>query len=243
MPDDSLVLIHGAMHGAWCWRKVRGPLRDRGFDVHAITLTGLGDRAHLLRPETGLDTHIEDVAALIEMEELSGVTIVGHSYGCMVGAGVVARLPGRVRRMIYFDGPVPVDGESSITVHPLGQGFVARRTVTDGIAVLPPTDGSTLGLADDDLAWVRRRLTPQPYGAVSTPLRLRPGWDDGVEQVYIRCLRGPDDPPRPYLSRVDPAAGWRYHEIRAGHDAMISAPDELTELITAVCAGEAVSAR
>jgi pimeloyl-ACP methyl ester carboxylesterase len=238
VPDDSLVLIHGAMHGAWCWRKVRSPLRDRGFDVHAITLTGLGDRAHLLRPETSLNTHIEDVAALIEMEELTGVTIVGHSYGCMVGAGVVARLPGRVRRMIYFDGPVPVDGESSITVHPLGQSFVNRRTVTNGVAVLPPTDGSTLGLADDDLAWVRRHLTPQPYGAVSTPLRLPPGWNDGVEQVYIRCLRGPGDAPAPYLSRVDPAAGWRYYEIRAGHDAMISAPDQLTALITAVCAGE-----
>jgi hypothetical protein len=143
--------------------------------------------------------------------------------------------------MIYFDGPVPVDGESSITVHPLGQEFVKRRAVIDGNAVLLPTDGSTLGLTDEDLAWVRRRLTPQPYGAVSTPLRLAPGWNGGLEQVYIRCLRGPDDPPRPYLSRVDPATGWQYYEIRAGHDAMISAPEELTELITAVCAGKTVS--
>ncbi len=240
MPDDSLVLIHGAMHGAWCWRKMRGPLRERGFDVHAISLTGLGDRAHLLRPDTDLNTHIADVVALIEMEELTRVTIVGHSYGCMVGAGVIARLPGRVRRMIYFDGPVPVDGDTSMTVHPLGQRLGERRTVAGGVAILPPTDGSGLGLADDDLTWVRRHLTPQPYGGVSTPLRLPPGWDDGVAQVYIRCLRDSDTLPRPYLSRVDPGRGWQYHEIRSGHDAMICAPRELTDLITAVCAGEAV---
>ena len=235
MPDDALVLIHGAQHGAWCWRKVTKPLRERGFDVHALTLTGLGDRAHLLSADVDLNTHITDVVAYIEAEELTDVTIVGHSYGGMVGAGVIARLPGTVRRMVYFDSPVPVDGDTSITVHQHGHLFTQRRIVVDGIAIMPQSDGSSLGLSGDDLAWVRRHLTPQPYGAVSTPLVLPPGWDAGVEPVYIRCVQGPDDPERPYLSRVDPAAGWTYYEIRSGHDAMISAPDELVDLLTKIC--------
>lgn len=239
MPDHSLVLVHGAQHGAWCWRKVTGPLRGRGFDVHAVTLTGLGDRAHLLTAEVDLNTHITDVVAYLEAEELTDVTLVGHSYGGMVAAGVTAALPGRVRRIVYFDSPVPVDGETSIAVHPLGEQFRARRTVVNGVAVLPRSDGSTLGLSDDDLAWVRRHLTPQPYRAVSTPLRLPPCWNDGVEQVYIRCVR-PDDPERAYLSRVDPAQGWKYREIHSGHDAMISAPAELVDVLSEVCAGTTV---
>jgi pimeloyl-ACP methyl ester carboxylesterase len=212
------------------------PLREKGFDVHAITLTGLGDRAHLLTADVDLDTHITDVVALIEAEELTDVTIVGHSYGGMVGAGVIAALGSRISRMVYFDSPVPVDGDSSIIVHQHGHRFVERRVVLDGIPQLPKSDGSSLGLAGEDLAWVRRHLTPQPYGAVSTPLRLPEGWNEGVEQVYIRCVQGPDDPERPYLSRVDTSAGWTYHEIHSGHDAMISAPDELTELLTSICA-------
>ncbi|KAA6222930.1 alpha/beta hydrolase [Streptomyces albofaciens JCM 4342] len=237
--DETLVLIHGAQHGGWCWRKVLGPLRGLGHDVHAITLTGLGERAHLLTPDVDLNTHIADVLAMIEAEELSGVTLVGHSYGGMVAAGVTARLRHpAVRRLVYLDSPVPVDGDSVSAVHPQVHRLARAHTVVDGVAVLPVGEATAMGVRGGDAAWVQRRLTPHPYGTVRTPLRLPDGWNDGVEQVYIRCVSGADGRARSHLdtSRVDEAAGWRYFELESGHDAMIDAPDGLVALLKEVCA-------
>ncbi|MFD7815765.1 alpha/beta fold hydrolase [Streptomyces sp. NPDC059785] len=240
-PDNSLILIHGAQHGGWCWRKTLGPLRALGYDVHAITLTGLGERAHLLSPDVDLNTHITDVLAMIETEELNGVTLVGHSYGGMVAAGVTARLRHpTVRRLIHLDSPVPADGDSIATVTPFGDRLAQLREEFDGVGVLRPGDAAAMGVHGDDLAWVRRRLTAHPYAAVTTPLHLPDGWDDGVEQVYIRCVTGPEDQTRLGLdlSRVDESAGWRYFELHSGHDAMIDAPDGLVTLLDKVCAAE-----
>jgi len=237
MTGNSLILVPGAQHGGWCWRKMLEPLRTRGYDVHAITLTGLGERAHLLTPEVDLTTHITDVVALIEAEELTGVTLVGHSYGGMVVAGAAARLRHpAVRRLVYLDSPVPVDGDSIISAHPAGHLVPDGRTVIDGVAVLPVHDASALGVHGDDLVWVQRRLTPHPYASVTTPLHLPDGWNDRIEQVYVRCVTGPDDEPVPYLSRVDESAGWRLFELHSGHDAMIDAPDALVALLDQLCA-------
>jgi pimeloyl-ACP methyl ester carboxylesterase len=232
MYGEALVLIPGAQHGGWSWRKTLGPLRARGCDVHAITLTGLGERAHLLTPDVDLDTHIADVADLIEAEELTGVTIVGHSYGGLVAAGVTARLRHPVvRRLVYLDSPVPVDGDSVMTTNPYGHLLPEMRTVVDGVAVLPVGDATAMDVDGDDLAWVRRRLTPHPYASVETPLRLPEGWNAHVDQVYIRC--GAE------ASWVDPAwidasDGWRVYELHTGHDAMIDEPEKLVDLLVTV---------
>src|SRR5947209_11264731 len=84
----TFVLVHGAWFGGWCWKKVTPRLRAAGHDVFAATLTGLGERAHLLTPDVGLDTHIEDILAVLEFENLTNVVLVGHSYAGMVIAGV-----------------------------------------------------------------------------------------------------------------------------------------------------------
>jgi hypothetical protein len=154
----------------------------------------------------------------------------------MVAAGVTARLRHpAVRRLVHLDSPVPVDGDSITTVHPAGRRISEGRTVIDGVAVLPVHDASPMGVHGDDLAWVQRRLTPHPYASVITPLHLPDGWNDNVEQVYIRCVTGPDDEPMPYLSRVDTSAGWRSFELHCGHDAMIDAPDVLVALLERIC--------
>ncbi|MGH8916846.1 MAG: alpha/beta fold hydrolase, partial [Actinomycetes bacterium] len=207
----TLVLIHGAQHGGWCWRKTLGPLRNQGYDVHAVTLTGLGERAHLLTPDVDLNTHIADVLALIEAEELTGVTLVGHSYGGLVAAGAAAALRHpAVHRVIHLDSVVPLDGESVATSTQHADPLALARTVVDGVAVIPVGDAAAMGVRGDDLAWVQRRMTPQPYATVATPLHLPDGWDEGVEQVYIRCVAEPGDGPQPAPPRVDESAGWRY---------------------------------
>jgi pimeloyl-ACP methyl ester carboxylesterase len=233
--ERPMVLVHGAMHGGWCWRRMLTPLRAAGFEVHAPTLTGLSDRAHLLTKDVDLDLHIADVIALIEAEELTGVELVGHSYGCLVVTGVAAAIPERIARVVLVDGPIAVDGDSGASSHPIGHTFIERSQVVNGVGVVPPTDGSSLGLDEADLAWVRRRLTAQPLNCVIQPIKLAPDWGDEVEKVFIRCVRSDNDVPAPYVARAGAGSGWTYREIRSGHDVMISRPIELTELLLEVC--------
>ena len=93
---STFVLIHGAWHGGYAWRHVAPMLRKAGHEVFAPSLTGLGDRSHLSSREVNLETHIQDVVSLIEMEDLSKVVLLGHSYGGMVITGVADRMPGRI---------------------------------------------------------------------------------------------------------------------------------------------------
>src|SRR3984957_17388198 len=97
------VLVHGAWHGGWCWGRVAERLRAAGHRVFTPTLTGLGDRAHLIAPHVGLATHVEDVIATLEMEDLSDVVLVGHSFGCAVIGGVADARADRIRRLVFLD--------------------------------------------------------------------------------------------------------------------------------------------
>src|SRR3954453_8572143 len=107
------VLVHGAWGGGWVWKKVIQLLRAAGHDVHATTATGLGDRVHLAGPAVDLDTHITDVANVLAFEDLTDLTLVGWSYGGMIITGVAERVPERLAQLVYLDGNVPADGESS----------------------------------------------------------------------------------------------------------------------------------
>src|SRR6202040_1266512 len=114
----TFVLVHGAWHGSWCWKRVRKALQARGHDVFTPTLTGVGERSHLLSPDVNLDTHITDVVNLIRWEELSDVVLCGHSYGGCVVTGVADRLPDRIGAMVYLDAFTPEDGESLLDILP-----------------------------------------------------------------------------------------------------------------------------
>src|SRR5262249_59918723 len=73
----NFVLVHGAWHGGWCWRRVADRLRAGGHLVFTPTLTGRGERSHLLRPDLDLDVHIADVINMIKWERLSDVVLWG----------------------------------------------------------------------------------------------------------------------------------------------------------------------
>lgn len=108
----TIVLIHGGWHGGWCWKKLAPLLRVAGHDVHAPTLTGLGERAHLLCPEITLSTHVQDIVALLKYEDLQGVVLVGHSYGGMVMTAVAEEVSERLAQLVYLDAFVPLDGQA-----------------------------------------------------------------------------------------------------------------------------------
>src|SRR4051812_17697311 len=101
---NNIVLVPGSWLGAWAWRDVTPRLRARGHDVHALTLTGMGDREHLGSAETTFATHVTDVLAHLEAEELDDVVLVGHSYAGAVVTAAAARVPQRIRRLVYLAG-------------------------------------------------------------------------------------------------------------------------------------------
>lgn len=229
-PNRPFVLVHGAWHGGWCWRRVAPLLRAAGHDVHAPSLTGLGDRAHLEDCGIDLETHIADIALLLEMEDIADAVLVGHSYAGMAITGAADRAAERIGRLVYLDAFVPGHGQSVLDFWPAeGRADIERRAAATG--VIPPTPLPAYGVTRaEDLAWAEPRIRPHPLATWSQPLALKHG-ETRLPRAYVRCT----NPARPIFEqfshryRGDPA--WTYREIDAGHDCMIADPHGTAELL------------
>ena len=235
LQGDTFVLVHGAFHGGWCWRAVASALRDAGHSVFTPTLTGLGERRHLMSAALTIDTFVADITNLIESEDLSDLTLVGHSFGGTVISGVADRMPHRLRRLVYLDAVTPLAGKSLFDMMPDAERsarMAALSQLPNGETQVPAPAAKHFGIDDAaTAAWVDRRLTPHPTGGYTSPVVLRNPIANGVPAVYIRCTA-------PVFPINDPCAafaasqpGWQYLEIATGHDAMISAPAEVASLL------------
>lgn len=226
----DFVLVHGAWHGAWCWQRIVRPLWAAGHRAFAVTLTGVGERAHLLSKGITLDTHIADVVGVIEAEELLDAILVGHSYSGMVITGVAARLSARLRHVVYLDAMVPRSGERWSSTHSTDTQ-VARRQAIAELGSIPAPDPALFGLNGADRAWVARRQTPHPGSVYDFPLNFNQENVDSLPRTFVDCT----SPAIPTIAvsrqrvRADP--GWNVVEIATGHDAMVSAPDALTRIL------------
>lgn len=237
----QFVLVHGAWHGGWCWTRVLPLLRIAGYTAHAVTLTGVGERAHLLNKEIRLATHIHDVLNLIRCEELDEVVLVGHSYAGMLITGVADILrresPGLLRHLVYVDAVVPEPGESWSSQHPAEviQTRLAAAQESGGVAI-PPPDAAVFGLEGADREWVNRRQTPQPVAVYQDTLMFDPGIVKSLPRTFIDCV----EPALAVLAvmrrRVRTMPGWRVVELATGHDPMVSEPEKLTEVLLSCAA-------
>jgi pimeloyl-ACP methyl ester carboxylesterase len=227
----TFLLVHGAWSAAWAWKKIRPLMRDRGHELVAPTHTGLGERAHLARPEIDLEAHIADVLAVIEFEDLRDLIVVGHSYGGMVATGVVDRVPERVRHLVYLDAFVPRDGQSVFDL--LGdavhrQALELARQAGEGWRV--PANPMPPDTPEADKAWAVPRRRMQPLRTLEQRLALG-GAGEGVARSYIYCTRvAPGDPFRPFAERAR-AEGWDYRELDASHNPQITMPETLVGVL------------
>ena len=236
------VLVHGAWHGGWCWRDVVAPLAGAGHRVHAPTLTGVGERAHLLSPAITLETHIADVRSAIETEELEDVVLAVHSYAGMIGTAIADRMPQRLRHLVYVDAVVPQPGESwsSSQASATREARLAAAQASADYS-FPAPDAAVYGLEGDPHAWVARRQTPHPGHTYQARLEFDPKRVAAVPRTFVSCTQ-------PALATIDAVrarvadgsfwdgawvagGGARVVELKTGHDPMVSMPAELTRIL------------
>lgn len=227
----TYVLVHGAWHSGRAWDRVVPLLETAGHRGHAPTLTGYGDRAHLLGPEVGLDTHVDDVVRLIEDEDLTDVVLVGHSYAGLVISSVANRVPERIGRLVFLDAMVPEDGETAADVIPFSQALIDQALASESgwrVPPLPETPAGLFGVTDpDDVAWLRGMLSDQPVLCLQQPAHLDNPAVKAIPRTHIHCTVGK---PEGIERRAVPASDEVF-ELATGHDCMITMPRELTELL------------
>ncbi len=230
---SSFVLVHGAWHGSWCWKRVRKALQAQGHDVFTPTLTGLAERSHLLARNVDLETHVLDVLNLIRWEELSDLVLCGHSYGGCVVTGVADRIPEKIRALVYLDAFVPEDNENLMQLVPkklLDELLEGMKNVGEGWKV-PPIPVEVFNVNEDDREWVNSQYTMQPIETLQQRTRLSGGIDKienitfvratGYELVWLMS---------PFYEKAR-AKGWKTFEMACGHDVMLDQPQELSRLL------------
>lgn len=236
---STYLLVHGAWHSGQCWERVVPLLASAGHRVAAPTLTGYGDTAHLLSPEVGLDTHVEDVVTLITEEDLTEVILVGHSYAGLVISSAANRIPDRVAHLVYLDAMVPEDGETAVDVLPVAQAQIDRALESDSgwrippLPELPPPTG-LFGVTDPaDVAWLRTMLSDQPVRCLQQPVRLDNPAVNTIPRTHIHCVVGePEGLARRPVPAIQPnGTPSQVWELATGHDCMITTPVDLAELL------------
>ncbi|MEM8842440.1 MAG: alpha/beta hydrolase family protein [Pseudomonadota bacterium] len=233
MTTHSFVLIHGAWHGAWCWEAVAALLTARGHRVDLVTQTGLGEKAHLITGDITLETFVTDVVEALEAGDHQNAVLVGHSFGGVAIMGAAERATRRIRRLICLDSLVVDGGQAPFDLFPEDVVAERRRLAQEssGGVSMPVPEPSAFDVTDPaEGAWVARHLTPHPFGTYATPLPVTGELGAGLPIDYIYC-NGPLY--RPAIASHDKARqkGWRMHPLSTTHDAMITAPHALAEML------------
>ena len=243
----TFVLVPGFWLGGWCWQRVARQLRYWGHDVYPVSLTGLGERAHLASPQVNLETHITDVVNLIEYEGLRDVMLVGHSGGGVVITGVADRIPSRLSQLVYLDSTPLSDSLAQIDTYSAeAKALIERAVATEGDGwrwPLPTWDeletviGTSLaGLGDKERALMKAHAVPQPFGVVQQPLQLKNPDREKLPKLGILCSASLAEVQEMMTSGppwVRELAGpqWRFFELPTGHWPMFSRPDDVARLL------------
>ena len=226
----TFVLVHGAWHGGWCYDLVAQRLRSEGHEVYTPTLTGLGERSHLLDDRTDLNTHIQDVLNVIQWQDLDGIILCGHSYGGMIVTGVADAVPQKIASLVYLDAYVPKDGESIWDYMSEERHLVFHRDAKpfNGRAVAAPPPAH-FGVEPRNQAWVASKMTPQPMLTLTQPIRLTGGYNVVRHRIYVYAT-GPSSMEGFYPELNDDPA-WEIKVMSYGHDLMVDAPDEVADIL------------
>ena len=228
----NFVLVHGAWHGGWCYRRVADRLQDKGHRVFTPTLSGMCERSHTYTSAINLETHIADVVNLIVWEDMESVVLCGHSYGGTVITGVADRLVERIASLVYLDANIPEDGQCSLDIRGPEEALARMRAAADGDGLsVPPRSAEALYVNPADRAMVDAKCTPQPLGAFNQRIRLTGAHKSVPRKMYILAGGYRESPLRTFYEQVLGQPDWSAHIVPCGHDVMLDMPDRLTELL------------
>lgn len=229
----TFVLVHGAWMGGWSYKRVARLLRQAGHEVYTPTLTGLGERAHLMSREINLDTHVKDIIGVIHCEELSDVVLCGHSYGGMVITGVAEQIASKLRSLIYLDAFVPENGKSLFDYAPAKRSGQMRDDAAqngEGYKITPPP-AAAFAVNAEDVAWVDAMCVKQPLATFEQKLEV--SGRQVPKRVYMFAAGWEPSPFQQFASRFKDDPSWQFVSFSCGHDVMIDQPQELAAALIA----------
>jgi pimeloyl-ACP methyl ester carboxylesterase len=229
----TFVLVHGAWHGGWCWKRVRPLLTATGHAVFTPTLTGVGERSHLLSRDTRLETHVTDIVNVLRWEELSDVVLCGHSYGGMVISGVAERMPERIRSLVYLDAFVPADGQSAFDFMPAERVQMFRegaRTKGDGWR-MPPVPAAAFKVREEHQPWVDQQCTPHPLACFEDRMHLTGARDRIARKTFVLAASYNPSSFQGIAERLRADPSWTVHTLPCGHDTMVDLPRETADIL------------
>jgi pimeloyl-ACP methyl ester carboxylesterase len=214
--QKTFVLVHGTWHGGWCWRRVADALEKKGHKVFAPSLTGVGDRSHLLTKDVNLTTHANDVANLIKWEDLKDIVLVGHS-----SAGFVITQAAE-------------PGDNLISLANPGPRKALEEAVAKGELVAKPVPAAAFKVNEKDRAWVDAKCTPHPLAAVTEKIAAAGAREKIARKTYIRATGFESPVFDQTLAKMKTSPGWKTYEVPSGHDVMVDMPDRLVEIVLEV---------
>ena len=228
----TYVLLHDAFQGGWAWSRVAEILRRKRHEVYSPTLTGCGDRSHLLNQNVDLHTYVTDITNFVHFESLSRAVFVCHGYAGMVMSAVIQAMPHVVEKAIYLDAVIPAQGKSFLDLSGEWFGYFLRSHLHDGWLVKPSIVTNDAIARQTDRQWYESRLTSFPQAAFTAPF---PGRFDSTlfDISFIHCSRG-DDPANQNVASAAKRRKWPCHELNCGHLPMVTAPGELAGLLDTI---------
>jgi pimeloyl-ACP methyl ester carboxylesterase len=231
----TFVLVHGAWHGGWCWRRVSDLLEQQGHKVFTPTLTGVGERSHLMSKDINLDTHVTDIVNVIKWENLTDICLVVHSYGGWPGSGALEQIGDRVSSIVWLDAFKPENGQRG---YDFASDFSRKALLAAVERGEPSRAGPKAGVFqvnEKDRAWVDSKLTPQPNGVALQPIKLTGAREKVAKKTYVRAAKYPQPAFDQALAECKADKSWRTFETtEAGHDVMVDAPQWLVDILLQV---------
>jgi pimeloyl-ACP methyl ester carboxylesterase len=230
----TFVLVHGAWHGGWCWRRVADHLEGKGHKVFTPTMTGLGERSHLLTKDINLATHITDIVNVIKWEGLKDIVLVGHSYGGVIISGVAEQAHDKIASIVFLDAFMPENGDALSERTTKERQEAIAALVKKGEIGMKPVTAAVFQVNEKDRAWVDGMCTPHPIATLTDRIAITGARDKIAKRAYIRAKGYANEPFDATQAKAKAAGGWRVYEVPCGHDVMVDMPDRLTEILVEV---------
>lgn len=226
-------MVHGSWHGGWAFDDIANPLRAKGYRVLAPCLAGLGNDAVNLHPDIGLWVHVDQLEALVRGQDLGDMVLVGHSYGGSLAHALEGRIGDRLRAVIHLEGAIPPPDGSIMDLWDEARVEATKKAITEqgeGWRVPPPDPTSWGSLSEQQVAWLKPKLTDQP---IKTYQEVIPADLPSADCPHY-YLFAHDRDPQPYqavIDRFSQEANWQFAATFGGHELMFTNPEAVLQII------------